>query len=105
MDSNDEGKRNRINEELLEKKNQTTMKDGEGMIDDGRSDIQDLQRYNSVTVVSSIIHAALSFSTCQKLDMTLELMISLDLQEHFQKLFSHTSLYDPEIYASKSDFF
>jgi len=105
IDSNDEGKGNRINEELLEKTNQTTMKDGEGMVDDGKSDIQDLQRDTNATVVSSISPAALSFSACQKLDMALELMTSLDFQEHFQKVFSYTSPYDPEIHASESVFF
>jgi len=80
-------------------------KDGEGKGDKEKNLIKELRQDTNSTMTAGFSAATLSFSACEKLDMALEFMTSLDFQEHFQKVFSFTNPYDPEMLASESDFY
>lgn len=54
------------------------------------------QTDNKATVRTSVSAATLSFSACEKLYTTLELMTSLVFQEYFQKVFLFIDPYDHE---------
>lgn len=68
-------------------------------------EIQELKKDTNMTVATGFNVSTIPFTACEKLDMALEFMTSLDFQEHFEKVFSYSNPFDPKMLEHESEIY